>query len=155
MTHVDTLVLDGSEVRAVRWEAEEAPGGGTVSVVFAAACVRRDLTQGPGATASSPDSVWGHLSSVTLRLSCVMSAPDGDASECGLGGDLGDAIGALSGGEVRHGARVWRALPLPCHVSGPVTLSLRFRAGQEWVWQGHDLTVQAEADSHFFESYAC
>lgn len=152
---MDTLVLEGSEVRAVRWEAGDAAEGGTVCVVFAAACVRRDRVDGPGATESSQGNVWGHLSPLTLRLSVVMSAPNGDASECGLGGDLGDAIGALSGGEVRHGAQVWRALPLPCHVSGSVTLSLRFRAGQEWVWPGRELTVQAETDSRFFESYAC
>ena len=152
---MDTLVLEGSEVRAVRWEAGDAAEGGTVCVVFAAACVRRDRADGPGATVASQDSVWGYLAPLTLRLSGVMSAPSGDVPECGLGGDLGDAMGALSGGEVRHGAQVWRALPLPCHVSEPVTLSLRFRDGQEWMWQGHELTVQAEADSRFFESYAC
>lgn len=152
---MDTLLLEGSEVRAVHWEARDAAEGGTVCVVFAAACVRRDRVDGSGATAWSQGSVWGNLSHLTLRLSGVMSAPNVDASECSLSGDLGDAMGALSGGEVRQAAQVWRALPLPCHVSGPVTLSLRFRAGQEWAWQGHELTVQAEADSRFFESYAC
>ena len=152
---MDTLLLEGSEVRAVRWEARDAPGGGMVCVVFAAACVRRERVDGPGATAASHDSVWGHLSPLTLRLSGVLSAPDVGASEYGLDGALRDAMGALSGCEVRQAAQVWRALPLPCHVSGPVTLSLRFRAGQEWVWQGQELTVQAEADCRFFESYAC
>lgn len=152
---MDTLLLEGSEVRAVRWEARDAPGGGMVCVVFAAACVRRERVDGPGATAASHDSVWGHLSPLTLRLSGVMSTPDVGAAERCPDGDLRDAMGALSGGEVRQAAQVWRALPLPCQVSGPVRLNLRFRAGQEWVWQGHALTVQAEVDSRFFESYAC
>lgn len=152
---MDTLVLEGSEVRAVRREGGSSSEGSTVCVVFAAACVRRDRDDGLGAAASSQDSVWGNLTPLTLRLSGVVSTSDVDASAFSLDGTLKDAMGALSGGEVRHGAQVWRALPLPCHVSGPVTLSLRFRTGQEWEWQGRELTVQAEADSRFFESYAC
>ncbi|WP_306564535.1 hypothetical protein [Aquabacterium sp.] len=152
---MDTLLLEGSEVRAMRWEARDVPGGSTVCVEFAAACVRRDPVDAPGGASVRRDSVWGNVTALTLRLSGVMSAPDVGASEFSLDGTLGEAIGTLSGGEVRQAAQMWRALPLPCHVSGPVTLSLRFRAGQEWVWQGHELTVQAEAGSRFFESYAC
>jgi len=92
---------------------------------------------------------------LTLRLHGVMRAADANAATHEQAGDLGDAIGALSDGEAWHTGRVWRTLPLPCHVNAPVTLSLRFRAGQEWVWQGQGLTVQPEADSRFFESYAC
>lgn len=155
MRHLDTLLLDGSEVRAVCWEASDGLEGGSVCVAFAAACVRRAWVDGSGESGARHDRVWGHLTGLTLRLREVTRRPDVDASVRVLEGDWGDAIGALSGGEVRHTGQVWRALPLPCHVDGPVTLSLRFRAGQEWVWQGQGLTVQAEADSRFFESYAC
>ena len=155
MTHVDTLVLDGSEVRAVHWEAGDQTGGGTVSVVFAAACVRRDVSTPTEAPPSRRASAWGHMKPLTLRLHGVARAADANGGTSEQAEDLGDAIGALSDGEVRYAGQAWRTLPLPCHVSAPVTLSLRFRAGQEWVWQGQGLTVQPEADSRFFESYAC
>ena len=92
---------------------------------------------------------------LTLRLHGVVPASDENTATCESAGDLRDALGALSDGEVWHTGRAWRTLPLPCHVSAPVTLSLRFRAGQEWVWRGQGLTMQPEADSRFFESYAC
>lgn len=155
MTHVDTLVLDGSEVRAVHWEAGDQAGGGTVSVVFAAACVRRDVRAPTEAATSRQASAWGHMKPLTLHLHGVAPASDENTATCEPAGDLRDALGALSDGEVRYAEQAWRTLPLPCHVSAPVTLSLRFRAGQEWVWQGQGLTVQPEADSRFFESYAC
>jgi len=92
---------------------------------------------------------------LTLRLHGVARAADANGGTSEQAEDLGDAIGALSDGEVRYAGQAWRTLPLPCHVSAPVTLSLRFRAGQEWVWRGQGLTMQPEADSRFFESYAC
>jgi hypothetical protein len=152
---VDTLLLDGSEVRAVRRESGDGLEGDTVCVAFAAACVRRDPENSSGATGAGRDSVWGHLTGLTLRLRGVVRATDADALAWSPDAALEDAMGTLSGGEVRHADQVWRALPLPCNVNGPMTLSLRFRAGPEWVWQGQGLAIEAEANSRFFESYAC
>ena len=66
--HVDALVLEGSEVRAVRWEAGDQTACGTVIVVFAAACVRRDVCAPTGAATSRQASAWGHMKPLTLRL---------------------------------------------------------------------------------------
>lgn len=140
MSHIDTLLLDGSEVREVVWSGHD------VRVTFSAAFVRRALRTHDSATAGSLDAAHGYLKPLVLHFSGVDTAAPVDAA---------DWVGALSGGEVRQGTQVWRALPLPFSLDGPLSLTLCFQSRAERTVTAQSLRLQVAPDSRFIESYAC
>lgn len=122
-----TLVWDGSEVAAIQAD------GSDVLIRLSAAAVQVQASQ-----------EMGYLRPLVLRIS--NAAEPSHASDC---------FGALSDGCVTTADQTLRALPLPCHVTGAVSVHLQFKARDALVLQGTALQCTPDEGCVYAESYAC
>ncbi len=130
-----TLLWDGSEVAWVRAE------GADVLIKLSAAAVSKQ--EGPSSDAIAQRET-GFLRPVALRL----------VGASGLT-HASDWFGALSDGCVVTNGQAMRALPLPCRLSGGLSLQLHFKARDTLTLQAEALHGEVDADSVYAESYAC
>lgn len=121
------LAFHDSEIRDV-----SVVDGDTLRVRFSAAAVRRD----------GRDAGW--MGDVVLTL-----------SRAAVTGELGQALGKVVEGGVRHDGRSLATVPLPEALSGALELLLRFANGSQVAARGRALAVSAGPGAVYTEDLSC
>lgn len=110
------------------------------------------------ASVSGADRTEGYLSGVTLVLTQAQGhiASTSDRAHQALTAESSShLLGGIAQGHLTVKGQLWRQLPVPCDLSGPLMLTLHLISGTSVSASGHSLRLDLSESAVFRESWAC